>query len=208
MKQPPGPLRSLTRAFGLGAALVTAGTAAGAGYALIKTPEYTATAHVIVVTDADDSGPAAVNFAQVYGRLATLPETLRWGDREWPSGSPRRAAEHLRASTSPDAPLIRVTGTATGASDAAAFANAGADALVRFGAARRQDTGVRIALMSEATPPLRPSSPRLLLDIAVGAASGVLLAGLAAMAGLRPTRRRRSPVPTPPADAPREEVAR
>ncbi|WP_103561139.1 YveK family protein [Actinomadura rubteroloni] len=202
-----GTARSLVRRGGLAASLILAGTATGAGYALLRTPEYAATAHVIVVDDAG-AGPAGVNFAQAYGRLATLPETLRWSERPWPGeraggGVPAAAQGKLRASTSPDAPLIRITGTDPSPERAAAYANAAADALVRFGEVRRRETGVRPTLMNDAAPPLVPAAPRGPLDVAVGTAVGVLLAGLVSLAGLRPSRRRR---PAPAAPLSREPV--
>ncbi|QKG24203.1 hypothetical protein [Actinomadura verrucosospora] len=88
--------------------------------------------------------------------------------------------DHIQSSTSPDTPLIKLAGSADTPAGAAAYANAAADALVRYGTSHRTDTGVRVALMSMAATPSAPSSPNLPLDVAVGTASGVLLAGLGA----------------------------
>ncbi|NKZ08956.1 hypothetical protein HGB48_35220, partial [Actinomadura latina] len=189
-----GPAAVLLRRFGLATAFVLAGFLGGLGYALFAPTTYTATAFVLVVDAGDgQSGPAAVSFAQAYGRLAPLPETLEHSSIPLPKHAAGGTREHIQASTSPDTPLIRLAGSARTARDAAAFANAAADALVRYGTQHRSDTGVRVALMTLAEPPAVPSSPNPALDIAAGTAAGVLLAGLSAavMSGRRGARRGR-----------------
>ncbi|WP_158079403.1 lipopolysaccharide biosynthesis protein, partial [Actinomadura sp. CNU-125] len=156
------------------------GLIGGGAYALFTPPSYTATAFVLVVDDKERAGIDAVGFAQAYGRLAPLPETLAWSRRPLPDAPPGELREHVQASTSPDAPLVKLTGRAPSAPDAAAFANAAADALVRYGGSHSADTGVRVALMGLAQPPDTPTSPNPPLNIAVGTASGMLLAGLSA----------------------------
>jgi len=199
-----GRLAALLRRFGLSIALVLAGFLGGLGYALFAPTTYTATAFVLVVDDGGDAGPAAVSFAQAYGRLAPLPETLENSSIPLPEHAPGGTREHIQASTSPDTPLIRLAGSARTPRDAAAFANAAADALVRYGTRHRADTGVRVALMTLAEPPAVPSSPNLPMGVAAGTASGLLLAGLSAavMSGRRGGRRaaaRRASVPAPAA---------
>ncbi len=125
----------------------------GLGYGLFAPTTYTATAFVLVVDDGGDSGPAAVSFAQAFGRLAPLPETLEHSSIPLPRHAAGDTREHIQASTSPDTPLIRLVGSARTARDAAAFANAAADALVKYGTQHRADTGVRVALMTLAEPP-------------------------------------------------------
>jgi hypothetical protein len=209
-----GPLSAFLRRFGLPLAFVLAGFLGGLGYALLAPTTYTATAFVLVVNARDgESGPAAVSFAQAYGRLAPLPETLDYSTLPLPPHAPGGTREHIQASTSPDTPLIRLAGSARTAADAAAFANAAADALVRYGTSHRADTGVRVALMTLAEPPAAPSSPNLPLGVAAGTATGVLLAGLSAavMSGRRGSRAAAAPPPPPaavpaPAAADRVEV--
>ncbi|MGP4029317.1 Wzz/FepE/Etk N-terminal domain-containing protein [Actinomadura sp. 3N407] len=177
-----GPLAALLRRFGLSIAFVLAGFLGGLGYALFAPTTYTAAAFVLVVEEGESgqAGPAAVSFAQAYGRLAPLPETLEYSALPVPKAAPGSTREHIQASTSPDTPLIRLAGVGRTPRDAAAFANAAADALVRYGTSHRADTGVRVALMTLAAPPATPSSPNPPLGVAVGTASGVLLAGLSA----------------------------
>ncbi|MBE1531766.1 Wzz/FepE/Etk N-terminal domain-containing protein [Actinomadura algeriensis] len=156
------------------------GLIGGGAYALFAPPSYTATAFVLVVDDKQRDGSDAVGYAQAYGRLAPLPETLAWSRRPLPDAPPGELREYVQASTSPDTPLIKLTGRAPTARDAAAFANAAADALVRYGGSHSRDTGVRVALMGVAQPPDVPTSPNPPLNLAVGTASGMLLAGLSA----------------------------
>ncbi|MFA1546734.1 Wzz/FepE/Etk N-terminal domain-containing protein [Actinomadura chokoriensis] len=187
------PLAAFLRRFGLSVAFVLAGLLGGLGYALFAPTTYTATAFVLVVENGNgESGPAAVSFAQAYGRLAPLPETLANSSIPLPPHEAGDTRDHIQASTSPDTPLIRLAGSARTPRAAAAFANAAADALVRYGTLHRADTGVRVALMTLAQPPAEPSSPNLPLGVAAGTGSGVLLAGLSAavMSGRRGGGRR------------------
>ena len=179
----PSPLKVFARRFGLAAALVVAGILGGLGYGTFKTPTYTATAFVLVVGQPDE-GLAAVNYAQAYARLAPLPETLAWSSRGMPQAERERARRSLQASSSPDTPLVRLTGTANDPARAATYANTAADALVRYGVAHQQDTGVRVTLMTEADAPLTASSPNPPMNLAVGTATGLLLGALVAATGI------------------------
>jgi capsular polysaccharide biosynthesis protein len=196
--------RVLALRVGLPLAIVIAGMLTGLGYGLFKTPGYSATSYVLVVSQPDEGPPAAVSFAQAYGRLAALPETLAWASTPLRPADVARARENIQASTSPDTPLVRLTASANTPERAARFANTAADALVRYGNAHQMDTGVRVALMTEAAVPLSPSVPDLPLNVAVGTATGILLAGLviATGAGTRHRRRQRTPVPAPMPEPP------
>lgn len=171
-------LRPLAKRFVLPVVLVLAGLLLGLAYGLFKTPEYKTNAYVLVVKG-QDQDQVAVSTAQAYGRIAALPETLAWS-RVPPPASLDNARTHIQASTSPDSPLIQLSGSATNPRDATAYANTAANALVRYGAQHTQATGVSVALMSSATEPVSPSSPNLRLNVAVGIATGILLAGLSA----------------------------
>ncbi|MDL4773213.1 hypothetical protein [Actinomadura xylanilytica] len=146
------------------------------------------------MADGDD-GTRAGNYAQAYGRLALLPETLALAS-SLPVSVAAHAQPHIQVATSPDTPLIRLTGSAADAADAAGFANAAAGALVQYGRAHRSETGVRVMLMNQADPPRVASSPDLPLNTAVGTACGVLLAVLVAAA--RTGRRRGAPTSSGP----------
>jgi capsular polysaccharide biosynthesis protein len=176
-------LKNLGRRFALPIAIVLACLLAGLGYGLFKAPTYSATAYVLVVSD-PDGGPAAVNFAQAYGRLASMRETLGWAAKPIPSKVLDRSRAQIQASSSPDTPLVRLTASASTAMLSAELANTAADALVRYGNAHQHDTGVRVAPMTQASVPPAPSSPNLPLNVAVGVATGLLLGGLVAATGV------------------------
>ncbi|GAA2435339.1 hypothetical protein GCM10010191_57470 [Actinomadura vinacea] len=176
-------LKNLGRRFGVPIAIVLTCLLGGLGYGLFKAPTYSATAYVLVVSD-PDGGPAATNFAQAYGRLAALRETLSWAAKPIPAAALERSRAHIQASSSPDTPLVRLTASAATAMLSAELANTTADALVRYGNAHQHDTGVRVALMTQASVPLAPSAPNPPLNAAVGLATGLLLGGLVAATGV------------------------
>ncbi|MFI6515347.1 hypothetical protein ACIBF1_07275 [Spirillospora sp. NPDC050679] len=196
-------LNRLAARIGVPSALIAAGLLSGLGYGLLKPPSYSASAHVIVVAQSAGAGPAATSLAQAYGRLVPLPGTLAWASPTLPASVVNDARPHIQASTSPETPLIRITGKARTAAKAAKYANAAAGALVSYGKVHEQDTRVKVAAMSPAAEPVSPSSPNLLLSVLVGTATGVLLAVLAMVSGLRaaPIGRRRRPAPQPGHDA-------
>jgi len=195
----------LTRLLKQGALLIlTVGLGAGAGalYAMSQTPTYTARAFVVVVPQSDTEAAIALNYAQAFGRIATQGAVLSEATAAMrQSTSVDRVRRQVRASTSPDVPLIELTGSADTPKAAADLANTVADALVKFGNDSRTRTKVRLASFVEATPPDGPSSPNAPLDIAVGAAAGLLIGGLAMLAGVggqRSVRRREEAEPADP----------
>ena len=172
--------RRLVRRFGLLLLLTVVGAAAGAAYAALKTPAYTAKAYVVAIGDPGDS-VAALNFAQAYGRIATSgPVLVQARARLGPDAS---GLTRVTAATSPDAPVVEITATGTDARHTADLANAVAGALADYGSLRSSDTNVSLSLLAGATVPERPSSPRPPLELAVGAAGGLLIGGLAVLAG-------------------------
>ncbi|GAA3932138.1 hypothetical protein GCM10023085_11800 [Actinomadura viridis] len=171
----------LVRVFGLPLAVVLAGVLGGLCYGLLKSPTYSATAYVLVVSKSA-SGSTASDFAQAYVQLAPLRETLAWSGAPLPDTALAQAADHIHASATSGVPMIQLTGSAGTPREAASFANTAADALVRYSRAHQQDTGVVATLMTPAGVPLSPSSPDLPFDLAVGTAAGVLLAVLAVVA--------------------------
>jgi capsular polysaccharide biosynthesis protein len=177
----PEILRRLVRRFGLLLALTVIGGAAGAVYGATKTPTYTAKSYVVAIGDAADP-ISALNFAQAYGRVATTgPVMALAGPR---LGADRSGLDTVTASTSPDAPVIEITATGPNAQHTAAVANAVANALADLGNSRKADTHVSLALLAAATTPTKPSSPKPPLELAVGAAAGLLIGGLSVLAGV------------------------
>jgi capsular polysaccharide biosynthesis protein len=175
-------LRRLMHRFGLLLVLTVLGGTAGAVYSATKTPTYQATAYVVVTAEAGEPF-AAVNFAQAYGRVATTGPAAVNAAQTIGAGAPRDLAR-VTASTSPDAPVIEITAAGADAGRVQLVANAVAQGLIDFAATRKAETRVGVSMLAPAAKPARPSSPKPPLELAVGAAAGLLLAGLAALAGV------------------------
>ncbi|WP_338320648.1 hypothetical protein [Streptomyces lonarensis] len=180
-------------AWGLVVAGLATGLVAGLGYGMLAPVEYEARGHVVVRASEGTDPAAVVGFAQVYGRIAAEPAVLSQ------VGS---LPGTVRASSSPDAPVVEITGTAGSPSAAAAVANAVAPALVAYGNEAEAMTGTRLAVLTEARPPSTPSSPPPAAAAGVGAASGTLLAALALLVRYhrREHRPARGAVPSPAGD--------
>jgi capsular polysaccharide biosynthesis protein len=160
---------------------VPAGAVAGGVYALVATPQYQADAYVMAVVGQGSDNASATSFAQAYGRVVAQPEILASAAAE--TGVPvRQLAQEIQAQTSPDAPMIQVTGSAPSARLAAKEANAVARSLVAFGDTTAKETHVHLIALAEAAAPAAPSSPSRRLDVAVGGAAGLLLGSLALLA--------------------------
>jgi capsular polysaccharide biosynthesis protein len=174
-------LRRLMRRLWLVLLLTAIGGGAGAAYAALKTPTYTAKAYVVATANAGDS-ISALNFAQAYGRVATSGPVLAKAGALL--GADDSGLTAVTASTSPDAPVIEIDATGSSARHTADVANAVANALAAYGTVRRDQTHVGLALLAAALTPAKPSSPRPPLELIVGAAGGLLIGGLAVLAGV------------------------
>ncbi|MFG2293794.1 lipopolysaccharide biosynthesis protein [Streptomyces sp. NPDC048603] len=171
------------------------GLAAGGAYGLLATPEYAATSYVVAVPD-DTTDPAtALGFAQAYARIATGPATLAQA-RQRAGVDARKLRTQVRTETSPESPMIAITGTSTRPAKAADIANAVADALTLSGNQAAKNTGVRLLLFSQAVAPTEPASPSAPISGAVGLCAGGLAGGLWLLA--RPGARRRTEDRTAP----------
>jgi capsular polysaccharide biosynthesis protein len=173
----------VTRRWWLVLATAVVGALLGLVYALVVPPTYTANAYVIVSALDPKDTAIATNTAQAYGRVITQPDMLARSAVELDVPLDQ-LLEQVYASTSPEAPLIDVTGTARDPLLAASVANSAATNFVAYGNTRINDTGTRLSVFSRAIPPTEPEAPVLALDVVVGAAVGLLLGGLAAGAGI------------------------
>ncbi|MGW5354548.1 lipopolysaccharide biosynthesis protein [Streptomyces sp. NPDC004031] len=172
------------------------GMLAGLGWGIAATPQYAATSYVMVVSQHADA-PTALGFAQAYGRVVTGTAVLAGAQAE--AGTPaQRLRGHIDSQTSPDAPMISVTGTASSGAAAARYANAVAKSLAATGNRDTAGTGVSLLLFAPAAAPTAPSSPSAGLSAAVGGSAGGLLGALALL--VRPAPRR-TPAPAGPAPA-------
>jgi capsular polysaccharide biosynthesis protein len=174
-------LRKLVRRFGLLLLLTLIGGTAGAVYGALKTPTYTAKAYVVAIGDAGDP-ITALNFAPASGGVATTGPVLAKAGTLL--GADQTGLDQVTAATSPDAPVVEVTATGTSAAHTANVANAVANALATYGSARKAETKVSLALLAGATTPAKPSSPKPPMELLVGAAGGLLIGGLAVLAGV------------------------
>ncbi|MET8628417.1 Wzz/FepE/Etk N-terminal domain-containing protein [Kitasatospora sp. NPDC004669] len=177
MTTPRRSARHLVRRWWPVALAVPLGAAAGAGYAVVSHPSYAASAYVLVVPQNQGEAATATNFAQAYGRLAGQPQVLAVAAAE--TGYTLAELETLvSGTTSPDAPVIEITGTGGRAQEAARTADAVARSLVAFANTSSKDTNVRLVTLAPAAEPDKPTTPSAKLDLAVGAAAGVLLGSL------------------------------
>ncbi|SEO92699.1 hypothetical protein SAMN05216267_105630 [Actinacidiphila rubida] len=161
------------------------GLACGLGYGLTAAPQYAATAYVLVVPQHATDSQTALGFAQAYGRITAGTAVLAGAQSAAGTPAPELRG-HVQAATSPDAPMISVTGTSDSGARAARIADAVADSLTATGNRTSASTGVRLLLFSPATAPASPSSPSTGLSGAVGASAGGLLGALALLARRRP----------------------
>ncbi|MFD8318340.1 YveK family protein [Kitasatospora purpeofusca] len=187
---------------------VPLGAAAGAGYAVVAHPSYAANSYVIVVPDAQGQAATAVNFAQAYGRLAGQPQVLAAAAAE--TGHSRGELESLvHGTTSPDAPMIEITGTGAEPGEAVRAADAVARSLVAFANGSSKETGVRLVPLAGAAEPDKPTTPSGKLDVAVGGAAGVLIGALVMMTRRRGTgtAAEEAPAAPGPATTPRPRAA-
>ena len=168
-----------TRRWGVLVLLTVLGAGTGLAYALLRPPEYTAKAYLAVVAE-NPGDTSAVSYAQAYSRIASQGDALQAAaDASNGSASAQELRRSVLAAASPDAPVIELTGTADSADRAANLVNLVANSLTKTANTHTGDTRVRVALLSAAVPPADPTSPQLPLAVAVGAAAGLLLGGLA-----------------------------
>jgi capsular polysaccharide biosynthesis protein len=184
--------RWLPLALGLGI-----GLGGGLGYGLLAAPRYAATSYVVVVPRHAGDSATALGVAQAYGRVVSGSAVLAGAQAD-----ARVTAAGLKtrvtAATSPDAPMISITGTASRATPAARIANAVARSLATTANRDAPSTGVRLLLFSPAAPPAAPASPSPVLSASVGTSAGGLLGALALL--VRPRERYES-VPAVPGPA-------
>jgi len=173
-------LRQLVRRFGLLVLLTLLGGIAGGVYGAVKTPSYVAQSYVVVTGQPGEPG-VALNFAQAYGRIV---KTGPVADKAAAGLGSRQDLQLVTTSTSPDTPVVEITATGTNAKHTADVANAVAQALVDVGNGRKEQTRVTLSILASASVPAAPSSPKPPLELAVGAAAGLLLGGLSVLAGV------------------------
>lgn len=180
-----GRIVVLVRRWWLQVAAILLGALAGLLFSALREPVYTAEAYVVAVADDKANIEQATNFAQAYARIVTQPAIL--GAQNF--DVLQRA---IRVASSPDAPMILLSATGPQPGLASVQANEVAQALITYANEHADDTGVRMASLSAASPPTEPSSSSLALNLAVGCAAGALLGGLGYLVSpVLPARRTR-----------------
>ncbi|MET9529835.1 MULTISPECIES: lipopolysaccharide biosynthesis protein [unclassified Streptomyces] len=174
------------------------GVVGGASYGALAAPDYAATSYVLAAPDKGADPATALGFAQAYGRISTSTSTLAAAHAA--AGVPARTlGRHVRTETSPESPMIGITGSATRPGTAADIANAVAGALTAGGNSASASTGVRLVLFSKAVAPSAAVSPSVPVGIAVGGCAGGLVGALVLL--VRPRRRQWNPGTAVPAPA-------
>ncbi|OEU99380.1 MULTISPECIES: hypothetical protein [Streptomyces] len=178
---------------------VALGALGGGGYATLAEPRYEATSYVLVSPGPHAEAASALGYAQAYGKVATDAFVL--GAAEADAGLPRGALRsRVRAAASPDAPMVRITGSAPRPGRAADYADAVARSLTGAAKKSAKRTGVRLTVVAHAAPSAGPVSPSMPIAVAVGTSAGGLLGALVLLA--RPQRRRAADGAAVPAPAP------
>jgi len=158
------------------------GAAAGVAFDRLRPDTYTASAEAVVAPDAQDPVvDSSIGITQAYARLAIDPnvvsDTLEDEDIAIPPGD---LDEHIRASASPDAPVIQILGTRESPAEAALLTNAVLDALIAY-SQRANGLDYTLEPFAEASAPTVSSDPGPVLYGLLGGGLGLLLGGLLAL---------------------------
>lgn len=181
-------IRTLQKNWALLLALTVVGFAAMAGFTFTRTPVYESTSTIFVSTQA--GGTAAElqqgsSFTQArintYVGLVATPIVLEPVIRDL--GLPTTAdnlARSIKATAAANSTLIAVTVSDANAQLAASTANAVAASLANVVPALEPEatdgtSPVRLSQVSEAQPAVKPTSPNIALNLALGAIVGLLL---------------------------------
>jgi capsular polysaccharide biosynthesis protein len=163
--------------------LAAVGALVGLGYAFVTPATYVARAYVVVVAADPTESAEAVSYAQTYARVVPQGDVINAAAKGG-NASATDLRRNVQASSSPDAPVIEITGSSGSPGHAADLANLMSAGLVSTANQHSSSTRMKLTILSPASPPDRPSSPRPMINLAVGAAVGILLGGLAALTGL------------------------
>jgi capsular exopolysaccharide synthesis family protein len=172
-------------------ALVAAVVVLGAvvGFTFLQTPEYQATNRVFVQTQAGSSVAdlsSGVNFASQqitsYADVATTPLVLDPVIEQLGLDmTAQELALQISTTVPPETLILEITATSEDPAEAAAIANATSESLraqVTELETAGEEASVELTVISPATEPESPASPRMPLNLAIGVVLA-LLAGVA-----------------------------
>ncbi|MBT2507280.1 lipopolysaccharide biosynthesis protein [Streptomyces sp. ISL-98] len=171
------------------------GAACGVSYGVLKAPEYAATSYVVAVPAQNAEPGSALGYAQAYGRIATSDSTIAYARGAAGVPDTHTLRTHVQTETSPDSPMIAITGTSTKPRQAAHIANAVANAVYVSSNHISKNTGVKLLVFSPAITPTEPASPSVPIGAAVGTCAGGLIGGLVLLVRPRRTHRARGTAP-------------
>jgi capsular polysaccharide biosynthesis protein len=167
------------------AAPVVACALAGLWYADTAKPVYTAKAYVAVVAVNPGDSNAAVSYAQAFARIVPQGDVVSAAVAASKNTiSPDDLRRRIRASASPDAPVVEITAEGDTPIQAANLANTMASGLLTAARTHTATTRMSLTPLSAAVPPTEPTSPKPMLSAAVGAATGLILGALLARTGV------------------------
>lgn len=167
------------------------GGALGIFASQLMTPVYQSNVYLLVVPSSGNFGTQTPSdyeqklrndYTQAYSRIATDPAVIGESVRESGVGvDPSDIRKVVNVTPSSTAPILQVTVNFQDPEGASTLANAVARGLNSYTAKQSTDSGYRADVMAEATPPTSPVAPGWKLNIAVGAAVGLLVGGVVAL---------------------------
>lgn len=184
MRQSSEVLLTLARrAWMLALGLVWGGLLGGL-VSLLMTPTYEANVYLMVVTNSEEvENTAAYDYTQAYGKLPAVPTVVgevlsKHGIRP----TSQNVEDVVDVEVPLNTPILQVIVSARSPELAAALANDLGDRVSSFVAETlAPGTGYRAVVVAEAATPQRPVSPDWTLNVAVGAAVGLMLGGATAL---------------------------
>ncbi len=167
------------------------GAALAALVSYMMAPVYQARAYLLVAP-AYDRADTSINddierrlrndYTQAFSRLASDPSVTGEAVRESGVGvDPENVERYLTVSVSPNAPILEITANLDDPRSASVLATAVASGITSFTEERAQDTGYQAEVMAEASPSTSPVAPGWNLNLAVGAATGLLVGVMMAL---------------------------
>lgn len=183
MADPALILQDLVRHWWLLLLTTLLGVGIAGGYTAAVPSTYTASSYVLVAPAYPDVAVEPIELAQAYGRIVDQPEVL--GAAASRLGVPvDELAERVEGSASGESPLVHLRAEAGEARLAASYATTTAERLVAHGNTQTAQTETSLSIFSQAASPSRASAPRPVLVLAYGAVAGLLLGGVAVLAGV------------------------
>ncbi|NNC12951.1 polysaccharide biosynthesis tyrosine autokinase [Planctomonas sp. JC2975] len=180
-------LRVLRKQWILIVALVLVGIVAAAGYSLLVTPQYQASAKVFVSTQASDNVADLVQGnsftqqrVQTYADLVNTPVVLApVAARLGLKMTPDELSTHISASSPVNTTIIEITATSTKANQSAWIANQTAASLAKTVQTLETPNSkgavspVKLTRVQVADIPESPASPKVWLNVLLGALIGL-----------------------------------